>query len=82
MSRLIILGPRLLGRIKNTTCTGKCRQCGETLLLNEQIVTKHSHTTNRIPKNIFNTLVSCQVCETIKYNIILDITIKEVNGNR
>ena len=50
MSRLIILGPRLLGRIKNTTCTGKCKQCGETLLLNEQIVTKHSHTTNRIPK--------------------------------
>ena len=50
MSRLIILDSRLLGRVKNNSCTGKCRQCGETLLLNEQIVTKHSHATNRIPK--------------------------------
>ena len=27
-------------------------------------------------------LVSCEMCESIKYNITLHITIKEVNGNR
>lgn len=27
-------------------------------------------------------LVLCRVCEKIKYNLILNIMIKEVNGNR
>ena len=27
-------------------------------------------------------LVPCEMCESIKYNITLHITIKEVNGNR